>query len=638
MGDFSDAAEERDRPPSFFQELKRRRVLRTALWYAGSAVAVVEAADVFAPSLGLPVGSVRVLAIVAVCGAPLSLAIAWAYDVRPDEGATSWWDRPWARHALVLGVAALGLAAALVLWGRGGEASPAGAGAPPLSGVAILPLETFGGDEDLRNFAAHLHGRLIDGLAAAAVPTTDASDARLRVISRAGVLPFGGGSTSIQEIGRTLGVGTIIEGDVAAGSDRMEVRLRLVDAASAERLGTTTVTAELGDRLGLLKALSDSAAVLIRQELGEVVSTRLRLLETESREAYRHLIWAEELEEEFVRAFAAQDLTLASRALREADSLYARAGSLDPEWAEPPLQRGWLSNQRAQLATARGGADLRSVYGSSLAHAEEALARSPGHRRALHLQGTLRYHLATRAGLSPARKTELLAAAEADLRAAVRGNPQAAAPLLRLSQVAAHQGRYDEAVRFGERALQEDPYLEAVEITHLRLFEYSLRLDRDEEARRWCAEGARRFQQPIFQDCQLMLLAWTRLQDPPVPDSAWALLERELAPYPEPLRPRLEPRLLAMVAAVLARAGEADSARAVLARARTMDPGTGGFRTAAAGVYGLLGEADSGLAEVRQYLASAPEQQITLLSAPELRSLRGDPRLRELVRTTAAGG
>lgn len=635
----------RDRPretgdgagPSFFQELKRRRVLRTALWYAGTAVAVVEATDLFAPSLGLPAGSVRFLAIVAVCGAPLALAIAWAYDVAPDRRATSWWDGFWARQALVVGVAAVGLAAGLALWGRGGMARSAEAGAPPPSRVAILPLETLGGDEDLRSFADHLHGRLIDGLVAAAVPVMDASDARLRVISRAGVLPFGGGSTPVQEIGRALRVGTVIEGDLAAGSERMEVRLRLVDATTAERIGTTTVTAALGDRLGLLQSLSDSAALLIRQALGEVVSTRLRLLETESREAFQHLMWAEELEEEFARAFGARDLTRASRALREADSLYARAGALDPRWAEPPLQRGWLHDARAQLATAQGATDLTSVYRSDLEHAEEALARSPGHRRALHLRGTLHHRLATQPGVSPAREAELLSAAEDDLRAAVRGNPQPAGALLRLSQVAAHRGRYDQALGFGERALEEDPYLEAVEITHLRLFEYSLRLDRDEQARRWCLEGARRFGRPIFQDCQLMLLAWTRLQDPPAPDSAWALMERELAPYPEPLRPRLEPRLLAMVAAVLAKAGEGDSARAVLARARAVDPGTGGFNTAAAGVYGLLGEADSALVEIRRYLASAPEHPPNLGSAPELRSLRDDPRFRELVRPATAG-
>ena len=191
--------------------------------------------------------------------------------------------------------------------------------------------------------------------------------------------------------------------------------------------------------------------------------------------------------------------------------------------------------------------------------------------------------------------------------------------------MAAARGRWDEAFSFGMRALEEDPYLEAVEETHLRLFEYSLRLGRDEAARTLCEDGARRFAMPIFEDCRLTLLAWTRLEDPAEPDSAWAVFRRELEPYPEPLRPRLEPRLLAMVAAVLVKAGEPDSARAVLARARELDPGTPGFLLAAAGVHGLLGEVDEGLREVERYLDAAPERRGGLESAPELRSLRDAP-------------
>jgi tetratricopeptide (TPR) repeat protein len=231
----------------------------------------------------------------------------------------------------------------------------------------------------------------------------------------------------------------------------------------------------------------------------------------------------------------------------------------------------------------------------------------------------------------------LRSGAEADLRAAIRGNPTPARPLRALSELLAGQVRYEEALAFGERAYAEDRYFQDIHATLLRLFQYSMRLGRDADAQRHCSEGRARFPSAAFEDCRLVLMAWSELEAP-MPDSAWSIVSRELEAYPSALRPRLEPRLLAHVAAVLAAAGRPDSARAVLARARDADSRSGGIVLASAGTWALLGDSSAAVDEVRRLLANSPEAADRLATAPELRPLAGVGGFRALLDSLAGPG
>ncbi len=65
----------------FFAELQRRRALRVALAYGAFAFALVQAADVYFPALGLSDRAFRVLAVLSLLGFPLVLVLAWIFDV-----------------------------------------------------------------------------------------------------------------------------------------------------------------------------------------------------------------------------------------------------------------------------------------------------------------------------------------------------------------------------------------------------------------------------------------------------------------------------------------------------------------------------------------------------------------------------
>jgi TolB-like protein len=624
--------------PGFIDELRRRRVIRTALWYAAASVAIVEGASLFLPSLGAPDGAVRFLAIAAVCGLPIALTLSWVFDISAPHEAR---PRSWLRIAFVGGVIALSAAAAVAIWradpGADDTVGLRAQDAVDPAHIAVLGFRAVGGDEDLAVFATQLHMRLIDGLSIAAAGGSD-SPRRLRVLSYAGVLPFTRSDFAIDSLRVARRVGTLLDGTIERATDaertRVRVRIRLVDTRSGDQLHTAVADVDSDDRVALLDAVADTVARFVRLRLGSVVGNHLRLLETRSTAAFDHLSWAMRRRDEFTAAFGRADHTAAARLLDEADSLLAVAERHDPRWAEPMVARGRIGRDRAQLAFARGERDsvVPAIRGG-IRHVERALALNRSDPRALEARGELRrFQLQIARPGEEAAAAELHAAAASDLRASLIGNPQPARPLLLLSELAGSAGHMQEALDWGRRAYDEDPFMEQVQITVFRLFEYSFALQDDAQAARWCRDGGERWDFPIFHDCRLSLASWSAAHPLSV-DSAWTLIGAELAAYPGGLRPMLEPRLRAMAAAVLARQGLSDSARVVLRDAIDRDQGRApGILRAAAGVHWLLGDTDSALAVLHELVERTPAaERPALRLAPELRALTGDPRARALL-------
>lgn len=65
----------------FITELKRRNVIRVAVFYAVASFVVAQVADIFLPGLNLPGWSVTVVLALLILGFPIALALAWAFEV-----------------------------------------------------------------------------------------------------------------------------------------------------------------------------------------------------------------------------------------------------------------------------------------------------------------------------------------------------------------------------------------------------------------------------------------------------------------------------------------------------------------------------------------------------------------------------
>jgi tetratricopeptide (TPR) repeat protein len=237
----------------------------------------------------------------------------------------------------------------------------------------------------------------------------------------------------------------------------------------------------------------------------------------------------------------------------------------DNRWVEPPRARGWIALRQAQLQ--RGVAALPWVQ-AGLEHAARALEAAPTDAEALALRGSLRYrHWQLRVAPDKAAQDTLLQRARRDLEGAVQADPSLARANVTLSHLYYDVDDVPGALLAARQAYEEDVYLEEADRTLDRLFWGSLDLEQFNEARRWCAEGTRRFPRDHrFAQCRLWLMATPAV--PPDPDLGWSLVALLDTITPPARRGFLTLQGRLMVAGALARHQQVDSARRVLDRTR----------------------------------------------------------------------
>ncbi|RLE06439.1 MAG: hypothetical protein DRJ13_00130 [Bacteroidetes bacterium] len=68
----------------FWQELKRRKVIRVMAMYAATAFIIMEAGDIMLPRLGLPDWTVTFIIILLIVGFPITIILSWIFDVTPE--------------------------------------------------------------------------------------------------------------------------------------------------------------------------------------------------------------------------------------------------------------------------------------------------------------------------------------------------------------------------------------------------------------------------------------------------------------------------------------------------------------------------------------------------------------------------
>jgi eukaryotic-like serine/threonine-protein kinase len=495
--------------------------------------------------------------------------------------------------------------------------------------VAVLPFELLDADSSLSLLATGLTVDLIDELAQYPAIT---------VISRNGVSPYVGGLISTDSIARALDVGSVVTGDVRRIGDSVAVTVRLIDGASNAQLARASATGPNRDVLGVRTTLLDSVTTFLRRVIGQQLGDRERQV-TSNPEAWALLAQARGMSEgELVRANALSARDRAARFLL-ADSLLMRAASLDARWSAPYVLSSRVLLQRANFeeGAALGGGAVDpgatpvALRRSAVERAELALARDPTDDQARHLRGRARLELWRTA--RPVAPDSLRAAAEADLRTVTARRRDLAEAWSDLSLLLQMTGNYDGSRDAAEAALTADAFLRSAEAIVGRLFFTSLASGRVDEARRWCERGQQRYpRDPRFWGCELTMVGWTGSTSTEV-ETAWRLLrESEARDSANLLVSGWGTRRL-LVAAVAARAGLADSARAIVASVRTNAPATvpaDQLDYGEAHVCALLGDTAGALPLLARYLRANPALRGQVRYSPWFAALRSDAQFIEL--------
>jgi len=404
----------------FFEEVKRRKVYRVAVAYIVVAGGTIQIASAVFPAWELPSWALRLVIVLLLIGFPISLILAWALEVTP-EGIRSTPQTPAAprRKRNLIALLAIGV---VVSAAAGFFLLPRASARKLDKSIAVLPFENFSDDKENAYFADGIQDDILTNL-------SKISD--LKVISRTSVMGYRGKEKNVREIGKALGVSTILEGSVRKAGNRVRLNVQLIDARNDEHIWAQDYDRDLTDVFAIQTDLAQKIAHELRARLSPSEKAQMTRKPTENGEAYLA----------FVQALTLHRQVEDTDKLFQAEQLYERALQLDPKFA---LAAAQLSRLESWLYRSHDPAQARREKARSLA--ERAIQLQPDCAEG-HLALGFSYYYGDRDYENAMREFAI----------AQRGLPNEAEVYLAIGAIQRRQGKWKESNANLEKATSLSP-------------------------------------------------------------------------------------------------------------------------------------------------------------------------------------
>ena len=454
-------AREKMNPRTFLAELKRRHVYRVAIAYGVVAWLVIQIATQVFPFFEIPNWVVRLVVLVSVLGFPISLIIAWAFEmtpqgmkreeeIAPNEYIPHWSTRKFA--ALIVTIAMLATGVLMLQLVRGKPTSPAqitAAAMPSQKSIAVLPLLNESGDPGDEYFSDGLSEELIAALAQVR---------GLKVIGRSSSFRFKDKKEESKAIGEKLGVSTLLEGTVRKQGDQVRIVAELINAADGSELWSRTFDRELKDIFA------------VQSEIAMAVATSLELTVLGANEKSAQNAATKSVEAH--NAYLQGHFYFERRNLedyRKSVGFFDQAIHLDPGYALAYAERseawawiGDLSSEKQKEAWAAAGTD-----------AEKAVAIDPHLAEAHAALGWVRFFIEWK-----------FAEGLAELGRAQELSPWNPTANDLMARVVVYLGQFQEAEKLARQAIELDPLGYQARTSLARVLSAEGKLDEAEAAGR----------------------------------------------------------------------------------------------------------------------------------------------------------
>jgi TolB-like protein/Tfp pilus assembly protein PilF len=298
----------------FFQEVQRRKVYRVAVAYVIAAGGIIQLASAAFPAWDLPNWALRLVIVVLLIGFPLALVLAWAFDVTAQGiKATPTPVVPGAhRRRNIIMLVATG---AIISVAAGFFLLPRAAAHRIDKSIAVLPFENLSDNKENAYFADGIQDDILTNLS---------KIGDLKVISRTSVMSYRGDLPNVREIGKALGVSTILEGSVRREGNKVRVNVQLIDATTDEHLWANDYDGDLTDVFAIQTKMAQEIANELQAKLSPSEKAQMERKPTQNGEAYFAFVQAHNL---FLGSV--EDPTR----LKQSEQLFARAIELDPKFA-----------------------------------------------------------------------------------------------------------------------------------------------------------------------------------------------------------------------------------------------------------------------------------------------------------------
>jgi len=404
----------------FFEEVKRRKVYRVAAAYVIAAGGIIQLASAAFPAWELPNWALRFVIVLLLIGFPIALTLAWAFDVTAQGIKTTPTALPGThRRRNVMMLVATGVIVSAV---AGFFLLPRASARKIDKSIAVLPFENLSDEKENAYFADGIQDDVLTNLS---------KIGDLKVISRTSVMPYRGKASNLREIGKALGVATILEGSVRRIGNRVRVNVQLINAENDEHIWAEDYDRDLTDVFAIQTDLAKKISGELQAKLSPAEKAQMERKPTENGEAYLAFVQANNL------GCAFEDFDK----LKQSEQLYDRAVQLDPNFAvalaRSSLLQSWIVHNFDRTSERRERA--------------RALAE-----RALRLQSDLpEAHLAV--GYSYYYGDNNYDAALREFEIAQRGLPNESDAYLAIGAIQRRQGKWAESTANLEKAVGLNP-------------------------------------------------------------------------------------------------------------------------------------------------------------------------------------
>jgi TolB-like protein/Tfp pilus assembly protein PilF len=377
-------------PGGWLEELKQRRVFRALLGYGLVAFALLQVVEPVMHGFRLPEWVLAATVIALGLGFPITLVLAWIFDLRGGHVETTL-PRPPRRGVLLLVALGLLLAAPGVGWyfWRQPRAAPTptaegqSVAGPP--SIAVLAFADLSPGKDQEYFADGISEEILNALTRVK---------GLKVAGRTSAFHFKGKNEDLRTIGQALGVANVLEGSVRKQGNKVRITAQLIQASdgfhrwSKNYDGDLSDVFELQDRIA--RAITDELQVVLQGEQ----QVRLVPVATRNPEAYALYLQATAIFNRRDGARFADAITALERALT-LDPVFARAHSrlatlhaVQPAYRPSSLDASLAAAERHARRAIELDADLaepHAVLGLVFSHQRRHREERAAFQRALEL-------------------------------------------------------------------------------------------------------------------------------------------------------------------------------------------------------------------------------------------------------------
>ncbi|HEY7724697.1 MAG TPA: tetratricopeptide repeat protein [Anaeromyxobacteraceae bacterium] len=309
-------------------------MLRVLVGYGIATFAILQVLEPVVHGLHGPDWVVTAVVVALGLGLALALALAWAFDLRGGRIVRT---APAASGSAPPPMPAAALAAA---------AGPS---------IAVLPFADLSPAKDQDYFCDGIAEELLNALAG--VPG-------LRVAARGSSFQFKGRPVDSRDIGRTLGVTSLLEGSVRKAGERVRVSAQLVSSGDGYQLWSETFERGLQDIFAIQEEIAQAVVRALKLRLGGGEEARITRAGTRNTRAYEAYLRGRQ----FLMAHGDANLRFARQMLKgaiELDPAFAQAHAGLADAAAMILQWNFDPEHAAALRA------------EALAESEEALRLDP---------------------------------------------------------------------------------------------------------------------------------------------------------------------------------------------------------------------------------------------------------------------